>query len=107
MPPPERKRNSRRSQKYWLQRCDISLPQIQELVEVQQHVRERVERLIPDQIRADGQLAFVSRPRQRDAIRERRLRARVATLLAHAFREERRLREHERVVQQRQRLRWH
>src|SRR5262245_52683266 len=41
MPPPERKRNSRRSQKYLLHRCDISLPQVQKLVQVDEDVCER------------------------------------------------------------------
>src|SRR5256885_13559565 len=44
MPPPERKRNSRRSQKFLLQRCDMRLPHVHEFVEVQHDVGERRER---------------------------------------------------------------
>src|SRR5207342_1447358 len=53
MPPPERKRNSRRSQKFLVQRCDMRLPQVEELVEVQDDVRERDEGLLRDQVHAD------------------------------------------------------
>src|SRR5580765_3316950 len=70
MPPPERKRNSRRSQKFLVQRCDMRLPQIQELVEVQDDVRERNEGLLPDQVDPDRCFGACRRPGQGDAIRK-------------------------------------
>src|SRR5207248_2942535 len=41
MPPPDRNRNSRRSQKHLLHRCDITSPHVEEFVEVQERQRLR------------------------------------------------------------------
>src|SRR5207237_3152369 len=128
IPPPDRNRNSRRSQKFLLQRCDIAhlpgggrpsgrpaagpegpalrtpfasparpglnarpyalvgdglqavptvrSPHIQKLVEVQDDVREGVERLRLDERRADSDLLIGWRTRERNSIRELHLRLR-------------------------------
>src|SRR5204863_10071245 len=49
MPPPDRNRNSRRSQKCLLQRCDMPSPHVHEFIEVQDDVGERGQRLFSDQ----------------------------------------------------------
>src|SRR5215471_14105692 len=84
IPPPERNRNSRRSQKLRLQRCDTRSPHVDELVEVQHHVRKSLQRPCGNQRRADFDLCRRRRPCQRDRVGGFHLRLRIACLLADA-----------------------
>ena len=107
MPPPDRNRKSRLDQN--VLHVFMASPGIDELVEIQQHVREIDERprlaitssAIASSVWVGGRVSAIRYAR---SICLRRI---VARLLLHAVGEQLRLPQHELIVEQRQRLRRH